>query len=119
MTDPERRLWSVLRNKLVAGLRFRRQQPIGPYVADFYCAAEKLVIELDGGRHGADRAMSYDAARTQWLSEQGYRVVRFANDDVRRDRQGVVDSIVRYLEHYGLPLPEARRASTLPQGEGV
>jgi len=64
----------------MGGLRFRRQHPIGPYIADFYCAARKLVIELDGLTHD-DRA-AYDAARTHDLRQRGLRVIRFTNDEV-------------------------------------
>ena len=77
-TDAERRLWRHLRRKGLNGLRFRRQAPIGPYIVDFYCEARSLVIEVDGGQHGA----SADAARDAWLVSHGYRVLRFWNNDL-------------------------------------
>jgi len=89
MTDAERALWRVLRDKQIDGHRFRRQQPIGPYVADFFCAAERLIIEVDGGQHGGDN----DARRDAWFAAQGYRVLRFWNHDVLGNREGVVEAI--------------------------
>ena len=80
MTDAERLLWSRLRRRQIHGRRFRRQHPIGPYIADFACAERRLVIELDGGQHV--QAKDKDAARTRWLEETGYRVLRFCNHDV-------------------------------------
>jgi very-short-patch-repair endonuclease len=70
-TDAEIRLWSRLRRRQLQGFRFRRQHPLGPYVVDFFCAAAKLVIEVDGGQHAEDSAI-----RTRWIEAQGYRVVR-------------------------------------------
>jgi very-short-patch-repair endonuclease len=105
-TDAERILWSHLRSKQIAGLRFRRQQPIGPYVVDFFCSPAKLIIEIDGDQHGADRSIMYDEARTQWLRQRGYSVLRFPNADVFRNGQFIVDSIAHHLEEHGIPLPE-------------
>ena len=89
MTDAEQALWRALRQKQLDGTRFRRQQPLGPYVADFYCAAAKLIVEVDGGQH-ADGA---DAARDAWLAARGYRVLRFWNPDVRDNLEGVLETI--------------------------
>lgn len=105
MTDAERRLWAVLRSKQVGGVKFRRQQPIGPYVVDFYCSAAKLIVELDGDQHGADDAVQRDESRTLWLNEQGYRVLRFANWEVMKERERVVGAIVHDLEEHDVPLP--------------
>jgi len=80
MTDAERLLWSRLRRRQIHGRRFRRQHPIGPFIADFACTEAKLVIELDGGQHV--ELKDKDAARTRWLAERGYRVLRFWNHDV-------------------------------------
>src|SRR5258708_34121866 len=87
-TDPEIRLWSRLRGKQLEGFRFRRQQPIGPYIVDFLCPAAKLVIEVDGGQHATDEQR--DAARSGWLEERGYRVLRFCNNDVLANTDGVI-----------------------------
>lgn len=90
-TEAEIRLWSRLRHKQVDGFRFRRQQPIGPYIADFYCSEASLVIEVDGGQHGPDEAS--DSARDQWLKARGYRVLRFWNNEVLANTDGVVSAI--------------------------
>ncbi len=90
-TDAEWELWSILRNRQLAGSKFRRQQPIGPYIVDFVCFAEKLVVEVDGGQHAT--AAERDAARTAWLESQGFRVLRFWNHDVLQNIEGVSESI--------------------------
>jgi very-short-patch-repair endonuclease len=74
MTDAERKLWAALRNRQLAGFKFRRQHPLGPYVLDFFDEMHKLVIEIDGGQH-ADRAKQ-DKQRTAWLEREGCRVLR-------------------------------------------
>jgi very-short-patch-repair endonuclease len=89
MTEAERRMWKLLRRKSVAGFRFRRQQPIGPFIVDFFCAARKLIVELDGGQHADERA-DYDARRTAWLESEGYSVVRFWNVEVMENGEGVL-----------------------------
>jgi very-short-patch-repair endonuclease len=76
-TDAEIRLWSRLRRKQLEGFRFRRQHPLGPYVVDFFCAARKLIVEVDGGQHAEDSAV-----RANWLEARGYRLIRFWNNDV-------------------------------------
>ena len=121
-TEHERRLWAMLRRKQMVLLRFRRQQPIGPYVVDFFCPSAKLIVELDGGQHGEARVVIYDEARTQWLEAQGYRVLRFWNWEFQQYPEAVVESIWRAIVESGTPLPEALRAplpetlrvSTLP-----
>lgn len=112
-TDAERKLWWLLRGKKMEALRFRRQQPVGPYIADFFCAAAKLVVELDGDQHAAN--IEYDERRTRFLNARGYRVLRIPNMFVLKHTEAVVDEIWRAVKG---PLPEALRASTLPQGEG-
>src|SRR6185503_2684091 len=79
MTDAERKLWSVLRNRQLEGAKFRRQQPIGPFIADFVCQEQRLIIEADGGQHAECAA---DGRRTGFLECKGYRVLRFWNDDI-------------------------------------
>ncbi len=91
-TDAEPRLWSRLRGRQLAGARFRRQQPIGAYIVDFYGAEANLVIEVDGGQHGDE-----GPTRTRWLEAQGYRVVRFWNNDVLAHTDGVLELIAAAL----------------------
>jgi very-short-patch-repair endonuclease len=105
-TEPERRLWFLLRGKQMAHLRFRRQQPIGPYIVDFYCPTAKLVIELDGDQHGIGDAIAYDFARTKWLEERGYRVLRIANVYLLKNRQDALEAIWLAVKDSGVPLPE-------------
>ena len=109
-TEAERKLWSQLRHKQFGGFRFRRQQPIGPYVADIYCAAAKLIVELDGGQHGNDDHAIRDEARTQWLSSRGCRVLRFWNDDVLKNLYGVLEGIEIVLRDTPHPPAFARPA---------
>jgi very-short-patch-repair endonuclease len=105
-----------LRNGQLSGLRFQRQQPIGPFVADFYCPAARLVVELDGSQHGADENRVYDERRTQYMRAQGYRVLRFSNNELLQNCEAVLESIARAVK---LTPPRTREArSTLPQGEG-
>jgi very-short-patch-repair endonuclease len=88
-TIAERQLWKVLRRHQLGGFQFRRQQPIGPYVVDFFCASAKLVIEIDGGQHADPSAEMRDQRRTRWLRSHGYRVLRFWNNEVLQNMEGV------------------------------
>jgi very-short-patch-repair endonuclease len=98
-TDAERKLWHALRRFELEGSHFRRQVPIGPYVADFACLAVRLVIEIDGSQHGDVEIKTRDDARTRWLESEGYRVLRFWNNDIVQNPQGVLDVI--YAALYG------------------
>ena len=86
-------LWFHLRNRKLGDFRFRRQHPVGPYVADFYCPDKKLIIELDGDTH--DGREVYDEKRSQWLAAEGYKVLRFLNDDVYKHADAVLEWILR------------------------
>ena len=92
-TDVERKLWSRLRGAQMEGFSFRRQHPIGPFIADFYCAPLRLIIELDGCQHANHRG--YDAARTKFLEGKGLHVIRFWNYDVMENFDGVLAAIHR------------------------
>lgn len=94
-TDVERRLWYVLRNRQLSGYKFRRQHPFLPYVVDFVCLECKLVIEVDGGQH-ADTA-TQDKVRTIFLQDLGYRVLRFWNNEVIENLDGVLTVILAAL----------------------
>jgi very-short-patch-repair endonuclease len=95
-TDVERMLWQTLRQKQVNGHRFRRQHPVGQYIVDFACIERKLVIELDGGQHQERR--EYDEQRTGFLNERGWRVLRFWNNDVIENLDGVLTEIANALK---------------------
>jgi very-short-patch-repair endonuclease len=90
-TASESWLWQVLRMRQFNQIRFRRQHPIGPYIVDFCAPRQKIIVELDGGQHLEQEA--YDAERTAFLESKGYRVLRFWNDEVLKDRDGVLRAI--------------------------
>ena len=94
-TDAEFRLWQRLRNRALGGFKFRRQFPVGPYIADFICIERKLIVELDGGQHADNPA---DERRTRFLELRGYRVIRFWNPDVLSNTDGVLEMILIELE---------------------
>jgi very-short-patch-repair endonuclease len=123
MTDAEKRLWFRLRRRQVGGHRFRRQVPIGTYIADFACLASRLVVELDGGQHNELDQETLDVKRTDWFETRGYRVLRFWNYEALGEMDGVMEAISNALS----PSPASRRAGvggdpspfSLPrQGEG-
>ena len=102
-TDAERRLWQQISARKLAGVRFNRQFPIGPFICDFVSRAARLVIEVDGGQHAVDVAK--DEARTAYLEARGYRVIRFWNNDVMERIEGVVNEIEHILETCPPPAP--------------
>ena len=95
-TDAEQKLWSLLRRRQLEDHKFRRQEGIGNYIADFLCYEKRLIIELDGGGHLDTQHR--DAKRTQWLESQGYKVLRFWNDAVLKEPEGVLEVIVKELK---------------------
>ena len=95
MTGVELIAWAQLRRGQINGARFRRQRPIGPYIVDFVCLSEKLVVEIDGPGH--DRTSGQDRRRTDYLKGFGYRVLRFTADDILRDREVVWNSVAAEL----------------------
>jgi very-short-patch-repair endonuclease len=96
-TPAEATLWQNLRSRNLK-YKFRRQHPIGRFIIDFYCAEAKVLIEIDGDSHLRKEQIEYDEARTEYLEELGYSVIRFTNDDVRYNIHAVVDEIVRVIE---------------------
>jgi very-short-patch-repair endonuclease len=94
MSDAEFRLWCELRSGGLDGLKFRRQQPIGNYIVDFFCPAAKLIVEVDGEQHALGQRPRADAARTRWLENQGYVVVRFWTNEVMRDLDAVCAAVL-------------------------
>jgi adenine-specific DNA-methyltransferase len=96
-TEAEKTLWQFLRAEQLNGHKFRRQAALGPYVVDFICFSQKLVIELDGPQHCEKDAEQYDAQRTAWLASRGYRVIRFRNHQLDENIHAVVDEISRAL----------------------
>jgi very-short-patch-repair endonuclease len=113
-TNAERRLWSLLRDRRLAGFKFRRQHPVGPFIVDFCCTEAKVIVELDGGQHAVTH--DSDAARTGYLAGQGYRVLRFWNSKVLGNTSGVLERIVEALTRSQrrpspCPLPRGERGS--------
>ncbi len=106
-TEAERRLWQQISARKIAGVRFNRQFPIGPFICDFVSRTAKLVIEVDGGQHAVD--VTKDEARTAYLEAQGYRVIRFWNNDVLDRIEGVVSEIERALADMPSPNPSRKR----------
>jgi very-short-patch-repair endonuclease len=113
-TFPERLLWSRLRDRRCGGLKFRRQQPIGPYVADFFCASIGVVVELDGRSH--DDQGDFDRQRQAYLERQGLRVIRVTNDRVLADLDGVVEALTAACMQ--TPPSPGPSDPPLPEGEG-
>ena len=95
-TEAEQRLWQKLKRRQLAGMKFRRQQPIGPYFVDFVCLECGVIIEVDGGQH--PQRASYDMERTRWLEAQGYRVLRFWNSDVLANTDAVAQVILDCID---------------------
>ena len=101
-TDVERKLWNELRGRRLGGVKFRRQQPIGPYFVDFVSFDAMLVVELDGSQHGEEAARRKDERRTAYLNSRGLHVIRFWNHEINQNMRGVLEAIERALE--GRPL---------------
>jgi very-short-patch-repair endonuclease len=110
-TEPEQKLWWHLRHRLpMQQSHFRRQVPIGPYVADFCCLRAKLIVEVDGNQHSLDATIAHDARRTAYLKAQGFSVLRFSNREVMTEINGVLEAIYASLS---TPTPNPS-----PQGGG-
>ena len=114
MTDAERKLWSALRNRQLDDAKFRRQQPIGPFIADFVCQEHRLIVEADGGQHSTSAS---DDRRTAFLESKGYRVLRFWNHDILGNIEGVA-SMIRASLSPPHPAQAALESPSPSRGEG-
>jgi very-short-patch-repair endonuclease len=110
-TAAERRLWSKLRELKAVGFKFRQQAPIDRFIVDFVCFASRLIIEVDGATHSTQGERMSDHDREQYLKDEGFRVLRFWNDDVMSNLEGVMDTIFHAL-HTPTPTPPRK-------GEGL
>jgi very-short-patch-repair endonuclease len=115
MTDAELKLWNEVRAHRLMGLGFRRQLPIASYIVDFACAEKKLIVEIDGSQHGRVGQAAADAVRDRTLTGLGWTVLRFWNDDVLRDIDGVCQHIITVA---GLAAPEGPGAQLHHFSEG-
>ena len=91
-------MWGALRNRRLSGYKFVRQEPIGPYFADFVCREQKLVVEIDGATHSSNEEVAYESRRDAWFAANGYRVLRVTNEDVYRHLDGVCETIFAWVE---------------------
>ncbi|MCA6119028.1 endonuclease domain-containing protein [Bradyrhizobium sp. WSM 1738] len=127
MTDAETKLWLALRRAQLNGFSFRKQHPVGPFIVDFYCPPLRLAVEVDGGQH-AEQMKEADDRRTQWLAERGVTVVRYWNNDVLLNLEGVLSDLLAHTERLAqaaatptptLPLSGGGRTETFaPGGKG-
>jgi len=111
LTPAELKIWDALRGDQMLGLRFRRQHRIGSYIADFFCHAAKLLVEVDGDSH--DQRQEYDEKRTYWMSKhKGLRVARYTNEDVIKDLDAVLENIADWCWNVARPSPLPSPRST-------
>jgi very-short-patch-repair endonuclease len=111
-TDSELRLWRLLRDRRLNGFKFRRQVPLGPYIVDFLCVGAKLIVEADGSQHAESPR---DNVRDGYLERQGWKVLRFWNNEVVQNREGVLETI---FAHASRP-SSGPSGHLLPEGEGA
>ncbi|MCX6269553.1 MAG: endonuclease domain-containing protein [Bacteroidetes bacterium] len=98
LTPAERKLWEFLRKKKIIGMKFRRQHPVSRFIADFYCHQAKLIVEVDGGYHNDPEQVKYDKGRQNELENIGLMTIRFRNDEIEMDIQGVIERIKSVLQ---------------------
>ena len=119
-TPAERHAWTLLRNRGILGLKFRRQHVLHGFIVDFYCPSEGIVIELEGNVHDTEVQRDYDRARAGLLEAAGYRVIRLRNRDVSRDRlETVLREALETRSSFPLSRRERGSGGEDPQGEGV
>ena len=92
-TIQEKRMWNLLKNRQFYNLKFKRQQPIGNYIVDFICKEAKIIIEIDGGQHNNSKNIEYDNIRTEFLNSLGYKVIRFWNNEIYENIDGVMSKL--------------------------
>jgi len=117
-TKQEEILWYFLRNRNLNGYKFRRQHPVEHFIADFACLEANLIIELDGGQHNEDKSIKYDDARSKFLESKGFKIIRFWNNEINENLEGVLESILNNLTERCLhpnPLPEVEGTSSRHQ----
>ena len=95
LTEQERKLWNIIRNKQFYGYKFLRQYPIEPYIVDFVCREKKIIIEIDGGRHNESEEIEYDKQRSLFLSSRGFKVIRFWNNEIDNNIEGVYQILLK------------------------
>lgn len=110
MTEAELKLWNELRAHRLMGMSFRRQVPIGPYIADFACSAHSLIVEVDGSQHADAEHLPHDEARSVYLKTSDWTILRFWNDDVIRDIDNVYQHIVIEAGMAGAQVPAGEPA---------
>ena len=115
-TDAENRLWYLFRDRRLDGIKFRRQHAIGPFVADFVCLEQQLVLEVDGGQHAS--LMEKDGQRTAYLEKEGFTVLRFWNNEVLENTEAVLETILRSVSPHPNPLPHAGEGTPRPSLQG-
>ena len=96
-TPQEQKLWNLLRNRQLKNLKFKRQYPIGEYIVDFVCKEKKIIIELDGSQHNFEENIKNDNERTEYLENLGFKVIRFWNNEIENNIDGVILELYKYL----------------------
>lgn len=102
-TETERILWKKIRARRFYGFKFRRQVPMGIFIVDFFCVSEKLVVEIDGDSHAMEGAKEYDKMREEYLRSKGLRIIRFSNDSVRTNLDGVLTRLYEAIFNISSP----------------
>lgn len=97
-TPHEQKMWNLLRGKQFQGIKFVRQYPIDKYIVDFACRSRKLIIEIDGGQHNENKNIAYDNERTKFLESLGYKIIRFWNNDIDQNIEGVYQKLLEFVK---------------------
>jgi very-short-patch-repair endonuclease len=116
LTEQEKKLWGGLRDRRLGGFKFRKQQPVGPFIADFVCQEQRLIVEVDGSQHAASET---DAQRDRYLKDKGYGVLRVWNNDVTGNLSGVLTAILAALSGPHPPIAAQWAPPSPLKGEGI